>query len=194
MYSLHQADTKLWSHSTPRPGQFWSVMEARLSRGPIRNGCAFLVCQVSRFWSVFPAATSRPWLDQRLHTTSRTASLPALLSTGPDSRRLIDPVKRHRLASRSGPTRPTSTCRCDHGKSGGAPRVGCFFLVFPPTIPALTRRLRATGKSLDLDSCATSGDNRWSMSIWAATLDTGVRSNGFTIYAARGGTSMVRHE
>ncbi|HKD25519.1 MAG TPA: lanthanide-dependent methanol dehydrogenase XoxF5 [Xanthobacteraceae bacterium] len=90
-------------------------------------------------------------------------------SMGPDSDTLIDPVKTTNLGKPVGPNSGTNTWQGDEWKIGGGTTWGWYSYD-----PDLNLMYYGTGNPSTWNPKQRPGDNRWSMTIFARDVDTGV--------------------
>ena len=90
-------------------------------------------------------------------------------SMGPDSDVLIDPVKTTHLGKAVGKNSGTNTWKGDQWKIGGGTTWGWFSYD-----PDLNLMYYGTGNPSTWNPKQRPGDNRWSMTIFARDVDTGM--------------------
>jgi lanthanide-dependent methanol dehydrogenase len=90
-------------------------------------------------------------------------------SMGPDSDTLIDPVKTTHLGKPVGPSSGTNTFQGDQWQIGGGTTWGWYSYD-----PDLNLMYYGTGNPSTWNPKQRPGDNRWSMTIFARDVDTGV--------------------
>jgi PQQ-dependent dehydrogenase (methanol/ethanol family) len=90
-------------------------------------------------------------------------------SMGPDNQTLIDPVKTTHLGKPVGKDSGTNTWQGDQWKIGGGATWGWYSYD-----PALNLVYYGTGNPSTWNPVQRPGDNRWSMTIFARDVDTGV--------------------
>jgi lanthanide-dependent methanol dehydrogenase len=90
-------------------------------------------------------------------------------SMGPDSDTLIDPQKTTHLGKPVGPDSGTNTYQGDQWKIGGGTTWGWYSYD-----PQLNLMYYGSGNPSTWNPKQRPGDNRWSMTIWARDVDTGM--------------------
>ena len=90
-------------------------------------------------------------------------------SMGPDSDTLIDPENTTHLGKPVGPDSGTNTWEGDQWKIGGGTTWGWYSYD-----PELNLMYYGSGNPSTWNPAQRPGDNRWSMTIWARDVDTGV--------------------
>jgi len=90
-------------------------------------------------------------------------------STGPDSQTLIDPRKTTHLGKPVGASSGTNTWKGDQWKIGGGTTWGWYSYD-----PDLNLVYYGSGNPSTWNPVVRPGDNRWSMTVWARDLDTGM--------------------
>jgi lanthanide-dependent methanol dehydrogenase len=90
-------------------------------------------------------------------------------SMGPDSDTLIDPVKTTHLGKPVGPNSGTNTWQGEQWKIGGGTTWGWYSYD-----PDLNLMYYGSGNPSTWNPKQRPGDNRWSMTIWARDVDTGM--------------------
>jgi PQQ-dependent dehydrogenase (methanol/ethanol family) len=90
-------------------------------------------------------------------------------STGPDNEMLIDPVKTTMMGKPVGSTTGINSWKGDEWKIGGGSTWGWY--TYDPDLNLL---YYGSGNPGTWNPSARPGDNRWSMTLWARDLDTGM--------------------
>ena len=164
---LHQADTTLVALDAKTGAKVWSVMNGEAGKGQSGTDAPFvykdkvLVGISGGEFGVRGSVTAYNIKDGKLAWRG--------YSTGPDSEMLIDPDKTTSLGKPVGSNSSTSTWQGDQWKIGGGTTWGWYSYD-----PELNLVYYGTGNPSTWNPVQRPGDNRWSMTIFARDLDTGM--------------------
>src|SRR2546422_6332982 len=164
---LHQADTTLVALDA-KTGKFvWSVKNGDPSKGetgtssPMIFKDKVIVGISGGEFGVRGSVTAYNMKDGKLVWRS--------YSMGPDSDTLIDPVKTTHLGKPVGKDSGTNTWQGEQWKIGGGPTWGWYSYD-----PELNLMYYGSGNPSTWNPKQRPGDNRWSMTIFARNVDTGM--------------------
>jgi PQQ-dependent dehydrogenase (methanol/ethanol family) len=164
---LHQADTTLVALDAKTGAVVWSVKDADPSKGATGTDAPFVMKD-----KVFVGVSGGEFGVQA-HITAYNIKDGKLVwrgySEGPDSQTLIDPEKTTSLGKPVGKDSSTSTWEGDQWKIGGGGTWGWYAYD-----PELNLIYYGSGNPSTWNPSQRPGDNKWSMTIWARDVDTGV--------------------
>ena len=160
--------TPRWSRSTPRPAR-----SCGRSRTAIRPRAKPARRRRSSIKDKVLVGTSGGEFGVQCHVTAYDIKDGKQVwrgySEGPDDQILVDPTRPPRSASRSARTSSLKTWQGDQWKIGG----GCTWgwMAYDPQLNLV---YYGSGNPSTWNPSQRPGDNKWSMTIWARNLDTGV--------------------
>jgi lanthanide-dependent methanol dehydrogenase len=164
---LHQADTTLVALDAKTGAKIWSVMNGEAGKGQSGTNAPFVfkdkvITGISGGeFGVRGSMTAYNIKDGKLAWRA--------YSTGPDSEMLVDPAKTTSLGKPVGSDSSLSTWQGDQWKVGGGTTWGWYSYD-----PELNLVYYGTGNPSTWNPVQRPGDNRWSMTIFARDLDTGM--------------------
>ncbi len=164
---LHQADTTLVALNAKTGEKVWSVMNGDPGKGQSGTNAPFI------FKDKVITGISGGEFGVRGSMTAYNIKDGKLVwraySTGPDYEMLVDPVKTTSLGKPVGQDSSLSTWQGDQWKIGGGTTWGWYSYD-----PQLNLVYYGTGNPSTWNPVQRPGDNRWSMTIFARDLDTGM--------------------
>src|SRR6476660_4343755 len=164
---LHQADTTLVALDAKTGKLVWSVKNGNPSKGetgtssPMISKDKVIVGISGGEFGVRGSVTAYNMKDGKLVWRG--------YSMGPDGDTLIDPAKTTHLGKPVGPNSGTNTWQGEQWKIGGGTTWGWYSYD-----PALNLMYYGSGNPSTWNPKQRPGDNRWSMTIFARDVDTGV--------------------
>jgi PQQ-dependent dehydrogenase (methanol/ethanol family) len=164
---LHQADTTLVALDAKTGEKVWSVMDGEAGKGQSGTDAPFVFKDKVLIGISGGEFGVRGWVSAYNIKDGKLAW--RAYSTGPDSEMLVDPEKTTSLGKPVGPNSSTSTWEGDQWKIGGGTTWGWYSYD-----PQLNLVYYGTGNPSTWNPVQRPGDNRWSMTIFARDLDTGV--------------------
>jgi lanthanide-dependent methanol dehydrogenase len=164
---LHQADTTLVALDAKTGAVVWSVKNGDASKGETNTATVMpvkdkvIVGISGGEFGVRGSVTAYNMKDGSLAWRG--------YSMGPDSDTLMDPEKTTHLGKPVGPDSGTTTWEGDQWKIGGGTTWGWYSYD-----PELNLMYYGSGNPSTWNPAQRPGDNRWSMTIWARDVDTGM--------------------
>jgi lanthanide-dependent methanol dehydrogenase len=164
---LHQADTTLVALDAKTGAVVWSVKNGDASKGETNTATVMpvkdkvIVGISGGEFGVRGSVTAYNMKDGSLAWRG--------YSMGPDSDTLMDPEKTTHLGKPVGPDSGTTTWEGDQWKIGGGTTWGWYSYD-----PELNLMYYGSGNPSTWNPAQRPGDNKWSMTIWARDVDTGM--------------------
>jgi lanthanide-dependent methanol dehydrogenase len=164
---LHQADTTLVALDAKTGAVVWSVKNGDASKGETNTATVMpvkdkvIVGISGGEFGVRGSVTAYNMKDGTLAWRG--------YSMGPDSDTLMDPEKTTSLGKPVGPDSGTTTWEGDQWKIGGGTTWGWYSYD-----PELNLMYYGSGNPSTWNPAQRPGDNKWSMTIWARDVDTGM--------------------
>ena len=164
---LHQADTTLVALDAKSGKVVWSVMDGEAGKGQSGTDAPFVFKD-----KVFVGVSGgefgvRGWVSAYNLSDGKLAW--RAYSEGPDSDIKVDPQKTTELGKPVGADSSLKTWEGDQWKIGGGDTWGWFSFD-----PQLNLMYYGSGNPSTWNPKQRPGDNKWSMTIWARDVDTGM--------------------
>jgi lanthanide-dependent methanol dehydrogenase len=164
---LHQADTTLVALNAKDGSVVWSVKTGDPSKGETGTSAPFVMKDKVLVGVSGGEFGVQGWVAAYDLRTGQQVWRG--YSMGPDSQTLIDPQKTTSLGKPVGPDSSTKTWQGDQWKIGGGGTWGWYGFD-----PQLNLVYIGSGNPSTWNPRQRPGDNKWSMTIWARDVDTGV--------------------
>ncbi len=164
---LHQADTTLVALDAKTGKVVWSVMDGEAGKGQSGTDAPFVFKDKVLVGVSGGEFGVRGWVSA--YNIKDGKLVWRGFSEGPDSDTLIDPVKTTALGKPVGQNSSISTWQGDQWKIGGGDTWGWYSYD-----PQLNLVYYGSGNPSTWNPVQRPGDNKWSMTIFARDLDTGV--------------------
>jgi PQQ-dependent dehydrogenase (methanol/ethanol family) len=164
---LHQADTTLVALDAKTGKVVWSVKDGDPSKGETGTDAPFVMKDKVIIGVSGGEFGVRGWVSA--YNLSDGKLVWRAYSEGPDSDLKVDPDKTTALGQPVGADSSLKTWQGDQWKIGGGDTWGWYS--YDPTLNLL---YYGSGNPSTWNPSQRPGDNKWSMTIWARDLDTGV--------------------
>ncbi len=164
---LHQADTTLVALDAKTGAVVWSVKDGDPAKGQTGTSAPFVIKDKVIIGVSGGEFGVQAWLSA-YNIKDGTLAWRGY-SEGPDSQTLIDPEKTTALGKPVGADSSTKTWKGDQWKIGGGATWG--WVSYDPSLNLL---YYGSGNPSTWNPVQRPGDNKWSMTIWARNVDTGV--------------------
>jgi lanthanide-dependent methanol dehydrogenase len=164
---LHQADTTLVALNAKDGSVVWSVQTGDPSKGETGTSAPFVMKDKVLVGVSGGEFGVQGWVAAYDLKTGKQAWRG--YSMGPDNQTLIDPQKTMSLGKPVGPDSSTKTWQGDQWKIGGGGTWGWYGFD-----PQLNLVYIGSGNPSTWNPRQRPGDNKWSMTIWARDVDTGM--------------------
>jgi len=164
---LHQADTTLVALDAKTGKVVWSVKDGDPSKGETGTDAPFVMKDKVVIGVSGGEFGVRGWIST--YNLSDGKLVWRAYSEGPDSDLMVDPDKTTALGKPIGADSSLKTWQGDQWKIGGGDTWGWFS--YDPTLNLL---YYGSGNPSTWNPSQRPGDNKWSMTVWARDLDTGM--------------------